>query len=721
MAVDASGNESQPAAPRSGRRRVRVGANVAVTIILAVAVVGVLQAIAYNLPAAKFDMTSTGVNSLSEGTIRLLNNLDQDITLTSLYFETDLEEREQPLYRRAVKDLLGLYESSARSKVRAEWINPLSDHEKLKELEARLRGKEKFKKELEPYVKAIEKYRSELDPKIRALLQREIDALGGLTGPMSNGDAGAAVGQIESLFQRWTQELDASREQIDALMSDVSPQHTAAVAVLKTMYRDVSKMLKDVNQFGRAQVQRNPDLPDTVKNFLNGAGGRYADLVTALEGETTTLQALEPLSIDDLLRQLQPNANPIIVETDQDALVVDFSSVWPPIDRNKGGAARFKDRAFKGEEKVTSAILRVTHKEQTAVVFVRYGGPPLFMGGFMPGQPPAPYAQMKKQLEDANFVVKEWDVKADESMPAIEPAPTRTIFVVLKPTDPQRGPMGRPSQEPPFSDAQRKAVVDAIGDKGRALFIAGWFPGPFGPIPATYDYGQYLKETWGITLDSRLLIETINTAPGKYGVGRRDFFNMNDLEVTDHPIVSGPQSRVLALPWCAPLEIADALPEGVKVEPLVIQPKRDGVWAIKNIQEYQKQVDTEGFMHLAPGDSEGPFTLAVAAEKGDAKIVVISGRDFALDSVAFAQALSMTAQGRLSVRSRNPGNVALLVNSLHWLNDNTDFMNVGQPIDTAVLEVKSPSTVKAVQVLTIFVWPALALACGCVAWWVRRR
>jgi hypothetical protein len=48
-------------------------------------------------------------------------------------------------------------------------------------------------------------------------------------------------------------------------------------------------------------------------------------------------------------------------------------------------------------------------------------------------------------------------------------------------------------------------------------------------------------------------------------------------------------------------------------------------------------------------------------------------------------------------------------------------MNIGKPIDAAVLEIAKPSTVKAVQALTIFVWPVLALVCGGAMWWVRRR
>jgi hypothetical protein len=125
-------------------------------------------------------------------------------------------------------------------------------------------------------------------------------------------------------------------------------------------------------------------------------------------------------------------------------------------------------------------------------------------------------------------------------------------------------------------------------------------------------------------------------------------------------------------------------------------------------------------MTLQEGDREGPFDLAAAATKGDARMVLISSRGFAEDETALASEFAMSGQG-ITLRSRNPGNVTLFINSLHWLSGNTDFMNVGQPIDTAVLEGINNNTQTALRALTIFVWPALALVCGGVVWWNRRR
>ncbi|MCH8150687.1 MAG: Gldg family protein, partial [Planctomycetes bacterium] len=672
--------------PSAAERRLLHGSNVAAGIVLVVGIVVVLQAIAFQT-APRWDMTSSRVNSLSEGTENLLRGLDSNIRLTSLYFESDLDEEDQQQYRTAAKNLIDLYESSQRSKISVAWINPLKDTENLRALKTRLLQKTKFKKEIEPYRARIDAYRDGIDQQMNQLVKTEVDTLAAMGGGMG-GSTGAQIAQVETLFLELTGQLEQARGQIDLLSSEASPQFARAVEELRMLYRKFGKLLKDVAAYGTEQAAKNPRLPADQADFLRQAGSRYASVVAAIEAESTELQGLESLTVDNILAELGPTTNAILVETDDEARVVDFPSVWPPL-QARGGRAKFKDRAFKGEEKLTSAILRVTHKEQTAVIFVRYGGMPLFMGGFMPGAPPSPYSAMKKQLEDANFVVAEWDLKTKDTPPEIDPAPTRRIHIVLIPTPPKSGQFGQPSQEPPFTNAHRRMVVDALGENPRALFLAGWMPGPFGAIPASYDYNDYLKETWGVHLDtSALLIQTTSFEPGKYLVTRRDFYNMNDIEIGEHDIVYGLRTTRLGLPWCTPLARADTLPEGVEITSLLVQPARDGLWGIHNIQEYEDQNRERQYMTKVADDLEGPFELAVAATKGEGKIVLVSARDFAQDGIAFAREMAMTAQG-ITLRARNPGNVTLVLNSLHWLNDNTAFMNIGSPIDASVLAVDS--------------------------------
>ena len=150
----------------SGGKRMLVGANVAVMIALAVGAVVVAQLIAFNVPL-RADMTRTGVNSLGESTEKLLRDLPANIRITSLYFETDREEVDQPKYREAVRNLLGLYESTNRTRITADAINPLKDHQKLQQLLTRVREKPSYKEGIAAYQARLDAFRNELSEKIQ--------------------------------------------------------------------------------------------------------------------------------------------------------------------------------------------------------------------------------------------------------------------------------------------------------------------------------------------------------------------------------------------------------------------------------------------------------------------------------------------------------------------------------------------------------------------------
>lgn len=723
MAVGTNqGNHS--AGGGGGMQRMLIGTNVIVGIVLAVAVVVVAQVIAYQ-SSNRIDMTSTGINSLSDGTVNLLGTLDQNVRLTSLYFDAgDLEDEDQPRYRRVMQDLLELYAANNRAKVTADSINPLAkDREAITNFYERLSQHPGFQEDLEKSKSRVEVFTAPdgLGEKTSVLLQNDLEQIQALN-LAADQETQKAVGPIEILLGRWAEEIQGALDSIRRESAAEPPQYSGSIEALRQVYKQLPENLTDVQKHAERVLKSNGNISANAAAYLNACGSRYAPIVEQMGTELELLSEIEPPAFDELMQEISsPTGNAIVVETDSDVEVVPFAQCWPALDPSAQSASLpFDQRAFRGEEKLTAAILRATHQESTAVIFVRYGGTPLLGGLPIPGQPRGPYMVMKEHLQDANFTVKEWDLKTSDSPPTFDPEPTRRIFVVLKPNPPQRDPMGRTGQDPPFTDRHKDLLINALGENGRAIFIAGWHPGPFGPIPSTYEYGDYLKDTWGITVDSnKLLMTTISTSAGKYAADGRSFFFLQELSASDHPIVDGSQ-QTYALPWCTPLELADSPPEGVTLSSLLEKTETDTVWGVQDITVYEKQLQEQQFMTLADGDVSGDFTLAAAGEKGEAKIVVVSSRSFAEDAVAFAREIVFAAKG-LQMISRNPGNITLFLNSLHWLNDNTEFMNIGSPIDLAVLKIDSPGTVDTVKFVTIVVWPALALLGGAAAWWIRRR
>ncbi len=709
---------------RRTQRRVRghavVGANVALTVILAIVLVGGLQYIGYRW-STRGDLTSTGVNSLTEATTEVVEGLDTKVTLTSLYFETDLEEQDQERYRSAVADLLELYRATNRTQISAATINPLQDHEERKALFKELIKLDKFKNEAADHVAAIDAFRDELLPKLTETLGEELSRLEAFSA-LEGRDA-RLIGEVKQLYTSLQDNLQQTALDLRDAMASEIPSYSGAVNAIRGTYSTAKRMLENVVQVGdQLAAASDGQYAPTVVDYLVGAKARYADLLERIKEQEQKLNSLPPLEFDDIVRELRnETGNALLVQTPTDARVVAFRDLWAPINP-RVSATGFADRKFQGEQKVTSAILQLTQTEKPAVVFVRYGGDPLLTGGFMPGQPQAPYAQMKTRLEDLNFSVHEWDLAAEDAMPEIDPAPSRVVFVVLRPTPSPPNFMGQPQQTPPFSPTNLETLKQALGEHPRALFIGGFMPS-FSTMPAEYEYADYLRENWGIDAPSdEVLLYTEPIAVDKYRFVRNPVV-MLDARYSDHPIVADMGEMPAMYPLVSPMTLGDA-PEGVTTTRLAWFPERDGLWSVSDVAYYFKQ-QTNEFIVRDPNDLPGEFTLAAAAEKGEAdekgKVVFIGARDFATDDVALGTQMVLTAQG-ITTRPVNPGNAALFLNTLHWLNDNTEWMNLGTPIDAATLAVKDDSSaMHFVWALSVLILPGLALASGLVVWMVRRR
>ena len=692
-----------------------IALNVLLMVVLAVAIVVGLQWIGYSY-STRADITTTGVNSLSEGTVALLDSLDTKVHLTSLYFTTDLEDEDQARYRSTVEDLLNLYRVTNRSMITVDTINPLQDHEKRKELFEQLGQLDKFKKQREGHEAVIDTFQKDLAPQMRDLFAAEnaqLDALGTLAPQDSR-----LIGQVKFLYSRLPEEIEGTLLDIsDAVNSEV-PAYNAATNVIRSAYSNVQSTLQSVidvsSQVANAQGQFSP----AVEDFFANAQQRYGDLLASIKEQVEKIGGLEPLDFDNMMRQLRnETSNAILVRTADDAEVIGFSDIWRPVDSQTMNPG-FTSRRFLGEQKLTAAILKLTQEQKPAVVFVRFGGAPLFMGGFMPNQPRPAYSEMRQHLEDLNFGVYEWDLSAQDAMPEIDPAPSRTMFVVLRPP-PQQMPMGQ-AQPPTLTPDKIKLLTDAMGDEPRAIFLTGYQPGMMG-MGGDYEYADYLRENWGIDAPcDRLIMDTEPIAPGKYQLTRGGFA-MVDVSFSNHPIVAGLAASPTTFPLASPISRVDTLPEGVDVDRLAWLEPQDGRWATNNVQYYLQQRSNE-FLVKSDSDFMGTFEIAMAAtrDEGKGKIVVVSASEFATDSVAFAAQMMLTGQG-LVTRQVNPGNVTFFVNSLHWLNDNTEWMNLGSPIDTSTITVERDSpAMKFVQVLVVALWPGLALCFGLVVWWVRR-
>ncbi len=717
-----------------------VGANVLVMVVLAAALLVFANYLAFTFNS-KSDWTSTGINSLGEQSRKLMTSLPENVKLTSLYrtFQDPAFEAEAKKFRNAVQDILNLYQIESPSKVDVAFINPAKDRDKILALVDSLRKKTAYQGEAKKHRSLIETFNDRLSPEILALLEAEGKQLQAFADKerklLDVRDYGIVMRNCQILAQK----VDQAKQGVSAATADELPKYSGAVDEIKNRYEELKRVLTNQGEWLAKvdQWAKQYKIEDTT--FFKEAPARYKKLIERIDAELDKAKDLPTLKLEELDRQVRPDT--IIVETDEEARVLSFEDVWPAKQRGQFGQAMgnaFKDRRCAAEVEISSAVLQLTQKKRTGVVFARFGGQPLFFGGMMMmmGGGQAPYGGAKDRLEKANFVVKEWDLATKKEPPEFEDADKvdRVVWVLLKP-DQVQPPQGMPPQmrRPPrqFGPEEREAVMKALGDEPRALFIAGWVSPPRTPMmmgpPPTYEYNDWLKDQWALEVRySYPVLEAFSIEPGKMAF-RRDPFSITRYRFSDQPIVAPLKGLKGMFPYAAPIKKNDKLPDGVTVTDLVTIPQRDDMWAESDfnglVQEYQKK------HHVTKGkmDQSGPFPIAVAAtkvrdDKTVGKIVLVSSLRFAMDAVALSRALMQGAQGFMLVLN-NPANMDLLVNAIHWLNDNEGLIGKGtESRDIPRLDELTPGVgLTVARALAVAVWPVMALLAGVAVWFVRRR
>lgn len=700
-------------------RRWTVGTMVVVSIIFAAGLTVLLQFITFNAQRPlKWDLTSSGINSLNAGTRSVLDSLgEKKVYLTSLYMETDIESEAQRKYRKAVNDLLRLYQAERPANVEIDWINPLKDQPKLGVLLKRVRGRERFKAETEPHVAAIDRFEKEILEPFKTLLLDFVEQLDSIDQAAAMGGGDPIITRIVGTLNTWTGKGAEVLKDLQTVRAQPMPRYSAATVSLTNFYDRVGSEINVVINTWAVQQLRGNQLTDSVKDVVSAMKDELQPWIDRFEDEKQKIQDLPSLAMDELERALQQN-NTVVVETSDGAKAVPFEDMWPPL--REGSFARpdeFDKRRFAGEGSITPAILQLIQKQRTALVFVRHAGPQLFgFRGFGPTAQRGAHNALKAELEKLNYTVTEWNVKQTQAKPTFDTEPKRTIYIVLRP-GPSLNPQGLPTVQG-MGPLERAAVLNAVGESGRALFLTGWeFLAP------AYAYDEFLSKKWGIDVDGASMVITATPiGPGEWGLAR-GADSVKRVKFLKHELTEGLESlqEQCEFPWTTTMSIADEKPEDVDIRELAIVPASEDVWGVKDPPGFFDRYQNEGKTRMTADDLAGPFPVALAASKGDDKIVVFaSGHRMISDAAAVSNVLVIGADGRLTVRRRAPGNLALFLNVLHYLDDTLQWLNIGSPIDSSRIEI-TERQLTFWRVLAVGVFPAFALLGGGLVWFIRRR
>lgn len=717
----------------ASKRRFVYGLNVAVTIVLAFVLLGFATWAAGEY-GGRVDLTRTGVNSLSPRTVQLLRGLGENVTITGLYSTALKEVRPYAEKQQTrVGDLLDLYETAARGKVTAHMIDASASPAKVTALLARLKEKPAYKDEAKPHAEVLDAFPA-LSARLAELMQGELSGIDGL----HNADPALAKIQALSIIERnlrvMIREAQATESDVKTLKEDEIPRYGRAVEQVNDYLGQVKSVLQDALDWMRNKGTGTPGISPETKSFFAGAPSRYATALGELQTLLSKTEDLASVKLEDVYETLK-RGQTVLVETENEATVLTQDDVWPwRTDRGAPPPPDGDPRDFAGEQAVSSAILKLTQKTKTAVIFTRFGGEPLLQAppptNPMMQMPQAPYQVLNELLQKENFITQEWDVRTQTEPPKVEEA-SRLIYVVFPPEPPpQQNPM-RPAPTPRINAEQKQRIFDAVKESGMAVFLTSWMPpsSQFMPMPEKYDFNDYLKKTWGIAVEDTHLALQFVVHPQRDGLmlpaSRNLMINSQVFHYTDHPIGAPLRGLPAAFQTVAPLRIVtgDEKPEGVTLEPIVEVNDTEDVWAINNLSRINEDLQKNQGTRRYEDDIPAPFPLGIAATGTEGKkLVVIASDRFVADSVVNMAQMVMVGGG-LRLAKLYPGNIDLFLNALHWLTGNADRIAVGtQRSDVPRLDkLEEGGMLTFTRVFLVGIWPAVALLIGAGVWLLRRR
>lgn len=327
---------------------------------------------------------------------------------------------------------------------------------------------------------------------------------------------------------------------------------------------------------------------------------------------------------------------------------------------------------FRGEEALLGAFVAVTDPVDVTVCATRGHGEP----DVSSLEPFAGYAHLKDLVEDAGFEVRFADLDDARGLEACD--------VVLV-----AGPAGA---FPPTHVAALERFADRGGD---LLFLTGAIVTPGSTGLANHGL-EPLAARYGVHFGGRVTLDP-HPMPGATPLLA---FTLND-GWGDHPIVRSFVGEAVSLVFVR--ELAVEAPSAGGSPPVVLLQAGEDAWAESDLDGLRAGRPLE----RGDGDRPGPLPVAVAAERGGSRLVVIASDQFALN--AYLREDVVYDRGR-----------DLVLNALGWLGGRDVMLGIRARPREHVKLVLLPRQLTRMTWVSILGLPAFWASLGMWVLWRRR-
>lgn len=694
--------------PTQRQRRLKYGLNVAVLVLAVLVIVILANWIGYRR-FTRFDFTHTRQYSLSPQTMGVIAGLETPIQITTFYDAGSVN----PELRRRVDDLIEEY-ARRSAQISVQQIDPTTQLTQRNEFIQTL---------LSRYADAAKKNQDALKEAQDALsagrsfAQQQTQRLASVMPKLQGADPQliGLLQQLNQIFLVLDAQLQQGTENLEQVMAESLPNYQQARTVAADSLSALAGILKQALDRFNTAID-NPATPNEAKDALLGLRAEYQPMHARLEQTVTQLTTLDSGEYDEIRSRLT-QSNSIVISGNDDVVVITLDDLFPNLLLAQFTQGQvLPEQGFKGEEVLTGALVKLTLKHNTKVVFVNPYTQSVLGAG--PNQQGLSFRIVADRLAAMNFEVSEWQPAGGvtqfgptppQPRPVAEPEQTM-VFVILPPppANPQRATM-------PTAPMVAEALTSHLAAGQPAIIFTA--PSPMERIMGQPDLVTAPLKGWGINVDGGHVIVSAVPAPQDATPTAQvtNQLRINDWP-DDHAIARSVRGLTGMVYQGQPITLAGQPPEGVQLWPLIRTP--EDTWAEADFNVAQAQRDE--------ADPAGPFTVGVAASKGEHRLVVISDFAWATDMVASAGPQQPVLRGGqldvITLYHYFPANPELFVNSVYWLAGLDQLIAPGaRTQETRRIEPISPAAMQTVWWMLLLGLPLLTLAAGGVVWTLRRR
>ncbi len=683
-------------------RRLKFGANVLVAAIAAGALVVALNWIAYR-KYQRFDLTATRQYSLSQQTHNVLSDLEHEVRLVTLF-----RANEGDPYLRQIRDLIDEY-GRYSPRLTVEHLNVDLDLARREAFFADVLSR--YERELTEVSEAVERGREALR-RVAVGVEPVLELLQEASAAMAEDESIRQFFQAANAqYRRMVNEIDQRDRAIEAALDDPLPDYGGAHGELLAQLRGWRELF-NVTIAELEKASRSPSASPAVQDVALRLIERVKAARQSLEKDVSAVESASVPQAYDELRESLVSMQGVVVMGPSQVTMIPASEMYREPDAEQVRQAGRPELRFLGEERLTGALVSMQMDQPPLVVFVLSGR------GEAIG-PRGQYEQVASRLRAVNFDVQQWNPAGQMSQfgqptpPAPMPQPEpgqRAVWVFLPAvaSNPSN-PMMPPNLEP-LGDVLRQrlgegdSVMVMVEPNPSAMFS------PEDPIRAEL-------EPWGITpqvdriiLEQRQLPDRQTRAAAQFEVNRWS----DGLAVTR--ALSG-MPGVFLFP--CPLVVAADVPEVEHYT--LIELEGPNLWAERDISMLNRIAEAE----FDEAESQDSFTIGVAAEKGDQRLVVVAASGWASDQITtygFVPGLGGGAGMADLVGAAFPANSELFVNSVYWL-AGLDELIAASPRTQDIRRIAdmSPAERSTYKWLLLAGMPIAILAGGVGVWLVRRQ